>query len=251
MMNTNKVALVTGAGSGIGRGASIALHSAGYSVVLTGRRVAELEKTASLASAAGGKMLVIPADITAPDQVQALFAGTKETFGRLDVLFNNAGKNARTPFEDVTYEEWTSIVEVNLTGSFLCAQQAYRLMKSQNPQGGRIINNGSTAVYSPRPNGAPYGASKSAITGLTKSISIDGRKYGIACCQIDLGNVATELSHQLTIGVLQANGTIMPEPRMDVQYAADAVVWIANLPLDVNVQFITLMPTTMPLIGRG
>jgi NAD(P)-dependent dehydrogenase (short-subunit alcohol dehydrogenase family) len=166
-------------------------------------------------------------------------------------LFNNAGKNARTAFEDVTYEEWTSIVDVNLTGSFLCAQAAYRLMMSQVPQGGRIINNGSTAVHAPRPNGAPYGASKSAITGLTKSISIDGRKYGIACSQIDLGNVATELSHQLTIGVLQANGSVMPEPRMDVQHAADAVLWIANLPLDVNVQFITLMPTNMPLYGRG
>ncbi len=251
MAERHKIALVTGAGSGIGREASIALQAAGYSVVLTGRRAAELEKTAGMAGASGGGMLVVPADITKPDQVKSLFRKTEETFGRLDVLFNNAGKNSRTAFEDVTYEEWTSIVDVNLTGAFLCAQQAYRLMKSQEPRGGRIINNGSTATHAPRPNGAPYGASKSAITGLTKSIAIDGRAHGIACSQIDLGNVATELSHQLTIGVLQANGTVTPEPRMDVRHVADAVVWIAELPLDVNVQFLTLMPTNMPLFGRG
>jgi NAD(P)-dependent dehydrogenase (short-subunit alcohol dehydrogenase family) len=251
MVGTHRIALVTGAGSGIGRGVSVALQTAGYSVVLAGRRKAELEKTAAMANPSGGKMLVLPTDITKPGEVQALFSKTKETFGRLDVLFSNAGKNSRTPFEDVTYEEWTEIVDVNLTGAFLCAQEAYKLMKSQDPRGGRIINNGSTAAYSPRPNGAPYGASKSAITGLTKSIAIDGRKYGIACSQIDLGNVATELSQQLVTGVLQANGTIMPEPRMDIQHAADAVVWMAGLPLDTNVQFITLMPTNMPLFGRG
>jgi NAD(P)-dependent dehydrogenase (short-subunit alcohol dehydrogenase family) len=250
-VNTAKVAVVTGAGAGIGRGTSVALQAAGFSVVLAGRRGAELEKTAAMGKPAGGKMLVVPTDVTQPDQVRALFAKTKETFGRLDVLFNNAGKNSRTAFEDLTYEEWNAVVTVNLTGSFLCAQEAYRMMKSQNPQGGRIINNGSTAAYSPRPNGAPYGASKSAITGLTKSIAIDGRKYNIACSQIDLGNVATELSQQLVIGVLQANGTVMPEPRMDVQYVADAIVWMASLPLDVNVQFLTLMPTKMPLLGRG
>ena len=244
-------AVITGAGSGIGRGVAVALQAAGYSVVLTGRRAAELEKTAALARPEGGRMVTAPADVTKPAEVAAAFETIKATFGRLDVLFNNAGKNARTPFEDVTYEEWTSIVDVNLTGSFLCAQAAYRLMKSQVPMGGRIINNGSTATHSPRPNGAPYGASKSAITGLTKSIAIDGRKWNIACSQIDLGNAATELSHQLTVGVLQADGSIRPEPRMDIQHVADAVVWMANLPLEVNVQFITLMPTNMPLYGRG
>jgi len=250
-MNGNKIALVTGAGSGIGRGVSVALQAAGYSVVLAGRRKAELEKTAAMAKPSGGRMLVVPTDVTRPDEARALFAKTKETFGRLDVLFNNAGKNSRTAFEDLSYEEWDAVVSVNLTGAFLCAQEAYRLMKSQDPQGGRIINNGSTAAYSPRPNGAPYGASKTAITGLTKSIAIDGRKYNIACSQIDLGNVATELSQQLVTGVLQADGTIRPEPRMDVQYVADAVVWMASLPLEANVQFITLMPTNMPLFGRG
>jgi NAD(P)-dependent dehydrogenase (short-subunit alcohol dehydrogenase family) len=250
-MNSNKIAMVTGAGSGIGRGASLGLQAAGYSVVLVGRRKAELEKTASMAMPSGPQMVVAPADVTRPDEVRALFAKTKETFGRLDVLFNNAGKNSRTAFEDLTYEEWESIISVNLTGSFLCAQEAYRLMKSQVPQGGRIINNGSTAAYSPRPNGAPYGASKTAITGLTKSIAIDGRKYNIACSQLDLGNVATELSQQLVTGVLQADGSIRPEPRMDVKYAADAVVWMASLPLDTNIQFLTLMPTNMPLFGRG
>jgi NAD(P)-dependent dehydrogenase (short-subunit alcohol dehydrogenase family) len=250
-MNGNKIAMVTGAGSGIGRGASLGLQAAGFSVVLVGRRQAELEKTASMAKPSGGRMLVAPTDVTRPAEVQALFAKTKETFGRLDVLFNNAGKNSRTAFEDLTYEEWESIVAVNLTGSFLCAQAAYRMMKSQVPQGGRIINNGSTAAYSPRPNGAPYGASKTAITGLTKSIAIDGRKYNIACSQLDLGNVATELSQALVTGVLQPDGSIRPEPRMDVQYAADAVVWMASLPLDTNAQFLTLMPTNMPLLGRG
>jgi NAD(P)-dependent dehydrogenase (short-subunit alcohol dehydrogenase family) len=250
-MNSNRVAVVTGAGSGIGRGAAVALLNAGYSVALAGRRGAELEKTAAAAKAGAGRSLVVPMDATKPAEVDGLFARTQSTFGHLDVLFNNVGKNARTAFEDVTFEEWTSLVDANLTSAFLCAQAAYRIMKSQTPQGGRIINNGSTAIHAPRPNGAPYGATKSGITGLTKSIAIDGRKYNIACSQIDLGNVATEMSHQLTIGVLQANGTTMPEPRMDIQHVVDAVLWMANLPLDVNVQFITLMPTNMPLYGRG
>ena len=249
--NAKKVALVTGAGSGVGRGVSLGLQEAGFSVVLTGRRKEELEKTAAMADPSGPRMLVVPADVTKPDQVKALFAKTKETFGRLDVLFNNAGKNARTAFEDVTYEEWTSIVDVNLTGAFLCAQEAYRMMMSQEPRGGRIINNASTAIHAPRPNGAPYGASKSGVLGLTKSISIDGRKHNIACSQIDLGNVATELSFQLTIGVLQPDGSVRPEPRMEIKHAVDAVVWMASLPLDVNCQYITLMPTAMPLIARG
>jgi NAD(P)-dependent dehydrogenase (short-subunit alcohol dehydrogenase family) len=242
-----RIALVTGAGSGIGRAVSLALHSAGYSVVLAGRRASELERTA-----ANSAMLAIPTDITQPDAVAALFGRVKEKFGRLDVLFNNAGMGApAVPMEDLTFEQWSAVVSVNLTGAFLCAQHAIRLMKSQEPRGGRIINNGSISAHSPRPNSAPYTATKHAITGLTKSISLDGRKYDIACGQIDIGNAATEMTERMTEGVTQADGTTAPEPRMDVKLVADAVVYMANLPLEANVQFMTVMATKMPFVGRG
>jgi NAD(P)-dependent dehydrogenase (short-subunit alcohol dehydrogenase family) len=252
MIANGKVALVTGAGSGIGRAVSLALQSAGYSVVLTGRRVSELEQTAASAKPANGKMLPVPADISKPESVRALFNTTKEAFGRLDVLFNNAGINAPgIPLEDLTYDQWTAVVGVNLTGAFLCAQEAIRLMKMQHPRGGRIINNGSISAHVPRPNSAPYTATKHAITGLTKCISLDGRKHDIACSQIDIGNAATEMTERMTAGVPQANGTTMVEPRMDVRHVAEAVLYIASLPLDTNVQFITLMASNMPFIGRG
>ena len=247
-----RVALVTGAGSGIGRAAALALQGAGYSVVLAGRRAAKLEETAALARPGGGKMLSVPTDVSKPDSVQALFARTREAFGRLDVLFNNAGAGAPgIPMEDLTYEQWSAVVGVNLTGAFLCAQEAIKLMKAQQPRGGRIINNGSLSAHMPRPNSAPYTATKHAITGLTRCISLDGRKYDIACGQIDIGNAATEMTERMTAGVLQANGTTMVEPRMDVRHVAEAVVYMANLPLDANVQFMTVMATQMPFIGRG
>jgi NAD(P)-dependent dehydrogenase (short-subunit alcohol dehydrogenase family) len=253
MTTTNgKVALVTGAGSGIGRAASLALHGAGYAVVLAGRRAAELEKTAAQAQSSGNRMLPVPTDVTQPDAVRKLFARTQEAFGRLDVLFNNAGIGAPgIPMEDLTYEQWNAVVSVNLTGVFLCAQEAMRLMKAQQPRGGRIINNGSISAQVPRPNSAPYTATKHAVTGLTKSISLDGRKYDIACGQIDIGNAVTELTERMSAGVPQANGTTMVEPRMDVRHVAEAVVYVANLPLDANVQFMTVMATKMPFIGRG
>ena len=252
-MNANgKVALVTGAGSGIGRAASLALHSAGYSVVLAGRRAAELERTAASAKASDTRMLSVPTDIGQPESVRELFARTKETFGRLDVLFNNAGIGAPgIPMEDLTYEQWSAVVAVNLTGAFLCSQEAIKLMKAQQPRGGRIINNGSISAHVPRPNSAPYTATKHAITGLTRCISLDGRKYDIACGQIDIGNAATEMTERMTEGVQQADGTKMVEPRMDVRHVAEAVVYMANLPLDANVQFMTVMATKMPFIGRG
>src|SRR5438270_10958275 len=247
-----KIALVTGAGSGIGRAASIALQTAGYSVVLTGRRAAELDRTAAMAAPAGGRMLSVPADVSAPESVKALFARTTEAFGRLDVLFNNAGRNAPAiPMEELTWEQWSAVVGVNLTGAFLCAQEAIRLMKAQRPRGGRIINNGSISAHVPRPNSTPYTATKHAITGLTRSISLDGRKFDIACSQIDIGNAATEMTERMTSGVLQPDGSKMVEPRMDVRHVADAVLYMANLPLDANVQFMTVMATKMPFIGRG
>jgi NAD(P)-dependent dehydrogenase (short-subunit alcohol dehydrogenase family) len=252
MMANGKVALVTGAGSGIGRAASLALHAAGYSVVLAGRRGAELERTTALAEPSDARLLPVPTDIGQPDRVRELFAITKETFGRLDVLFNNAGLSAPgIPMEDLTYEQWSAVVAVNLTGAFLCAQAAIKLMKAQQPRGGRIINNGSISAHVPRPNSAPYTATKHAVTGLTKCISLDGRKYDIACGQIDIGNAATEMTERMTEGVPQADGTKMVEPRMDVRHVAEAVVYMANLPLDANVQFMTVMATKMPFIGRG
>ncbi|MGA2990744.1 MAG: SDR family oxidoreductase [Candidatus Korobacteraceae bacterium] len=251
-MSNGKIALVTGAGSGIGRAASLGLQSAGFSVALAGRRAAELDKTAALASPGGGRMLAVPTDISKPESVQALFARIRETFGRLDVLFNNAGGNAPgTAIEDLSFEQWSTVVGVNLTGTFLCSQQAIRMMKAQQPRGGRIINNGSISAYSPRPNSVPYTTTKHAILGLTKCISLDGRKYDIACSQIDIGNAATELTQRMTQGIMQANGTKAVELRMDVQHVADAVVFMANLPLDVNVQYMTIMATKMPFVGRG
>ncbi|HEV3144619.1 MAG TPA: SDR family oxidoreductase [Gemmataceae bacterium] len=252
-MTTNgKIALVTGAGSGIGRAVSVALQAAGYSVVLAGRRAAELDKTTALAAQSGGKVLRVPTDVSQPDSVHALFAKTKEAFGRLDVLFNNAGAGAPgVPMEDLTYEQWSKVVGVNLTGAFLCAQEAVRLMKSQQPRGGRIINNGSISAHVPRPNSAPYTATKHGITGLTRCISLDGRKHDIACGQIDIGNAATEMTERMTAGVPQADGSTMVEPRMDVRHVAEAVLYMANLPLEANVEFITVMATKMPFIGRG
>jgi NAD(P)-dependent dehydrogenase (short-subunit alcohol dehydrogenase family) len=249
---STKIALVTGAGSGIGRAVSLAFQAAGYSVVLAGRRFAELERTAALATSSEGGMLPLKADVSQPDQVRNLFFTTKEVFGRLDVLFNNAGMSAPgVPMEDLTYEQWNQVVAVNLTGAFLCAQEAVRLMKAQQPRGGRIINNGSISAHAPRPNSAPYTATKHAITGLTKCISLDGRQHDIACGQIDIGNAATEMTGRMAAGVPQANGSTMAEPRMDVQHVADAVLFMAGLPLDANVQFMTVMATKMPFIGRG
>jgi NAD(P)-dependent dehydrogenase (short-subunit alcohol dehydrogenase family) len=251
-MSANKVALITGAGSGIGRAVAVKLQGAGYDVVLAGRRVDELEKTAAEAVPTGGKVLVIATDVSDQASVKAAFAKTRETFGRLDVLFNNAGTFAvGTPLEDIPLDVWKRVVDVNLTGAFLCAQEAIWIMKTQSPKGGRIINNGSISATTPRPLSAPYTATKHAITGLTKSISLDGRAHNIACSQIDIGNAATDFTAKMATGILQANGSEMIEPRMDVAHVADAVLYIANLPLDANVQFMTLMATSMPFIGRG
>ncbi|HEY1758141.1 MAG TPA: SDR family oxidoreductase [Bryobacteraceae bacterium] len=245
-----KIAVVTGGGSGIGRAVALALDGAGYSVAIAGRRVGELEKTA--ASAKGSSTLVVPADVSKPEDVRGLFARVKETFGRLDLLFNNAGMGApNVPMEDLTYEQWSAVVGVNLTGAFLCAQEAIRIMKAQEPRGGRILNNGSISAYAPRPNSAPYTATKHAITGLTKSIALDGRKYDIACGQIDIGNAATELTERMAGGIQQASGAITPEPRMDLKHVADAVLYMAGLPLEANVLFMTVMATKMPFVGRG
>ncbi len=249
---SGKIALVTGAGSGIGRAVTLALQQAGYSVVLAGRRAEELQRTAGMAAPAGGRMLEVPTDVSDPASVKRLFAAAKEAFGRLDVLFNNAGRGAPAiPMEDLTFEQWSTVVGVNLTGAFLCAQEAIRLMKWQQPQGGRIINNGSLSAHVPRPNSAPYTATKHAITGLTRSISLDGRNFNIACGQIDIGNAATEMTARMSQGVPQANGASLVEPRMDVRHVAEAVLYMANLPLDANVEFITVMATRMPFVGRG
>jgi len=248
----SKIAIVTGAGSGIGKHVAIALAQNGYSVVLAGRRMETLEATALEVKQADSQALVIAADVTDPASVRELFARTKSAFGRLDLLFNNAGISGRAvPLEDLTYEQWRSIVDTNLTGTFLCTQEAFKIMKSQEPRGGRIINNGSISAHSPRPNSAPYTASKHGITGLTKVTSLDGRKHDIACGQIDIGNASTEMAERMKKGVPQANGTIAVEPTMDPADVARAVVYMASLPLDANVQFMTLMATKMPFIGRG
>ena len=248
----NKVAMVTGAGTGIGRSVALALLQEGYAVALVGRRVASLEVTATAAGPSGARALVVPIDVGDPASVRALFTRTQETFGRLDVLFNNAGTSAPPiPLEDLTYEQWKVVVDTNLTGAFLCTQEAFRLMKSQQPMGGRIINNGSISAHAPRPNSAPYTATKHAITGLTKSTALDGRKYNIACGQIDIGNAATEMTAPMKNGVLQAHGAVAVEPTMDAEHVARAVVYMASLPLDANVLFMTVMATTMPFIGRG
>jgi NAD(P)-dependent dehydrogenase (short-subunit alcohol dehydrogenase family) len=251
MLSDRKIAVVTGAGTGIGKAAALALLKEGYHVVLSGRRAELLEKTAAEAGA-GTHALVVPADVSSPESVRMLFLKTKEAFGRVDLLFNNAGiSGPGVPFEDLAYEEWRSVVDTNLTGMFLCAQQAFRMMKSQEPRGGRIINNGSLAAHVPRPDSVPYTATKHGVTGLTKGISLDGRKYDIACCQIDIGNALTELAARMAAGVKQADGTRMPEPMIDVQRVGDAIVYMAGLPIDVNVQFMTIMATKMPFIGRG
>jgi NADP-dependent 3-hydroxy acid dehydrogenase YdfG len=248
---TNKVAVVTGAGSGIGKASALALLNAGYSVALAGRRADLLNQTVS-ESGAGARALAVPTDVSKPADVTALFAKTKEKFGSVDVLFNNAGTNAPgILFEDLTYEKWQSVVDVNLTGMFLCAQAAFRIMKEQNPRGGRIINNGSISAHAPRPDSAPYTCTKHAVTGLTKCISLDGRKYDIACGQIDVGNAMTELAARMSKGVKQANGEVAVEAMMDVKEVANAVVHMASLPLTTNVQFITIMATKMPFVGRG
>jgi NAD(P)-dependent dehydrogenase (short-subunit alcohol dehydrogenase family) len=246
-----KVAIVTGAGSGIGKSTALALLREGYCVVLAGRRVEPLETTAA-ESGAGSRALVVPTDVTDPESVRNLFARTKETFGRLDLLFNNAGTGAPgVPLEDLSYEQWKTVVDTNLTGSFLCTQEAFKIMKSQQPRGGRIINNGSISAHVPRPNSAPYTSTKHAITGLTKSTALDGRKYDIACGQIDIGNAETPMASRMKQGVPQANGTIAVEPMMDVEHVAQAVVYMASLPLEANVPFLTVMATKMPYIGRG
>ena len=248
MSRNGRIALVTGAGSGIGRVVARAMASAGWHVVLAGRRQARLEETAG--GSAG--MVAIPADVADPEAVRTLFARTKELFGRLDLLFNNAGVSGpAVPFEDLTVEQWNRVVAVNLTGVFLCAQQAVKMMKAQDPRGGRIINNGSIAAYTPRPHAAPYTATKHAVTGLTKSLALDGRGFDIACGQIDIGNAATEMTEKMTAGVLQPNGTRMVEARFDPKAVADAVLYMADLPLDVNVPFLTVMALKMPLMGRG
>jgi NAD(P)-dependent dehydrogenase (short-subunit alcohol dehydrogenase family) len=248
----NKVAVVTGAGTGIGKSAALALLKDGYRVVLAGRRQDMLEQAIKEAGAAGERALAVPTDVSNPESVRALFAKTKQAFGRLDVLFNNAGIGAPgINLEDLTYEQWKNVVDVNLTGPFLCTQEAFKIMKSQDPRGGRIINNGSISAYAPRPNSAPYTSTKHAITGLTKSTSLDGRKYDIACGQIDIGNARTDLASRMANGVPQANGQIAVEPLMEVDYVGQAVLHMANLPIEVNVQFMTIMATNMPFIGRG
>ncbi len=250
--HNGKVALVTGAGSGIGRAVSLALMREGWGVVLAGRREEALAETLALGGEYAKFSVVEQADVTDPASVRELFAATELVFSRLDVLFNNAGMSAPPiPLEDLTFEQWKRVVDVNLTGVFLCTQGAIKLMKAQTPRGGRIINNGSISATAPRPNSAPYTATKHAITGMTKSTALDGRKYDIACGQIDIGNAATEMTSKMTEGVPQANGTVAVEPRMDVENVARAVVYMASLPLDANVLFMTVMATQMPLVGRG
>ena len=252
MSGLRRVAIVTGAGTGIGKNAALALLREGYSVVLAGRRVEFLEMAVKKAGPFGSQAVVLPTDVSEPASVRSLFSKTKEIFGRLDILFNNAGISGPSlPLEDLTYEQWKSVVDVNLTGTFLCTQEAFKLMKNQTPRGGRIINNGSISAHAPRPNSAPYTATKHAITGLTKATALDGRKYDIACGQIDIGNAETEITAQMKEGILQASGVIAVEPTMDVEQVARAVVYMASLPLDVNVQFMTIMATKMPFIGRG
>jgi NAD(P)-dependent dehydrogenase (short-subunit alcohol dehydrogenase family) len=252
MSTSQKVAVVTGAGSGIGKAVALALAGDGYAVVLAGRRADRLEQAVRDGHAHAGQLLAVATDVADPESVKALFARTKERFGRLDLLFNNAGIGAPgVPLDELTVEQWRTVVDTNLTGAFLCTQQAFALMKRQTPKGGRIINNGSISASVPRPHSAPYTATKHAITGLTKSTSLDGRAHDIACGQIDIGNASTELAAKMAKGVPQANGTIAIEPLMDVEHVARAVLYMASLPLEANVQFMTVMATKMPFIGRG
>jgi NAD(P)-dependent dehydrogenase (short-subunit alcohol dehydrogenase family) len=249
---TSRIAIVTGAGTGIGKRTSLLLLEAGYSVVLAGRRVEPLEQTVQEAGVPNSRTLVMSTDVSDPEAVSSLFAAAEDKFGRLDVLFNNAGVGApAVPLEDLSYEQWRTVLDTCVTGTFLCTQHAFRIMKQQNPRGGRIINNGSISAHTPRPNSAAYTAAKHAITGLTKSTALDGRPFDINCGQIDIGNAATEMTDRMKNGVLQANGTIAVEPTMDVDYVAQAVLYMANLPLDVNVPFMTVMATGMPFMGRG
>lgn len=252
MPSVGNVAVVTGAGSGVGRAVALRLAEDGYRVVLAGRHQATLEETAGQARDVGGETLPVPTDVTDAGAIEALFAATVRAYGRLDLLFNNAGIGApAVPFEEIPLAQWRAVVDTNLTGVFLCAQHAVRLMKAQDPQGGRIINNGSISANTPRPNSAPYTATKHAVTGLTKSIALDGRDFGIACGQIDIGNAATALTEPMVRGIAQADGTVRPEPTMDVAAVGDAVLYMARLPLDANVLFMTVMATAMPYVGRG
>jgi NAD(P)-dependent dehydrogenase (short-subunit alcohol dehydrogenase family) len=252
MNQSTKVAVVTGAGTGVGKASALALVKAGFAVALAGRRPEPLEATVAEAEKMGGRALAVPTDVADPASVRALFDKVKQSFGRLDLLFNNAGTGAPAiPMEELSFEQWKKVVDANLTGSFLCAQQAIRMMKEQNPQGGRIINNGSISAHTPRPFSAPYTATKHAITGLTKSISLDGRPFNIACGQIDIGNAETDMARRMKDGVPQADGSIKAEPLMDVQHVGDMVAHMAGLPLEANVQFVTVMATKMPFVGRG
>ena len=249
---STKVAIVTGAGSNIGQRTALALLGEGYSVTLAGRRAEALEDTAAQAGEARSRTLLVPTDVTDPASIKALFAKTKETFGRLDLLFNNAGVGAPSvPLEDLTYEQWKRVVDTNLTGSFLCTQEAFKIMKDQDPRGGRIINNGSVSAHVPRVNSAPYSSTKHALTGLTKATSLDGRKYDIACGQIDIGNASIDTAQRSDTGSLQPDGSLMVEPRMDTDDIARSVVFMASLPLEANVLFITVMATKMPYVGRA
>ena len=252
MTSPSKIAIVTGAGTGIGKASALALMKDGWSVVFAGRRKELLEAAASEGKATGGRTLVVPTDVSNPESIKALFATTKATFGRLDLLFNNAGQNAPpVPIDELTFEQWSTVVGVNLNGMFLCAQGAFGLMKRQRPQGGRIINNGSISAHTPRPLSIAYNATKHAISGITKSIALDGRPHDIACGQIDIGNALTEMARKQTLGVRQADGRITPEPTMDVNEVGEAVAHMANLPLSTNVLTMTIMATKMPFVGRG
>ena len=252
MASSSKVAIVTGAGTGIGKAVALALLKEGYRVAIAGRRKELLEQVATEAGEGKVRTLIVPTDVANRDSILNLFARTKEAYGRLDLLFNNAGIGAPgVPLEDLTFEQWKAVVDTNLTGSFICTQEAFKIMKAQDPRGGRIINNGSISAHAPRPNSSPYTSTKHAMTGLTKSTSLDGRKYDIACGQIDIGNALTPLAERMAKGVPQANGTVAPEPLMDVSHVANAVLYMASLPLDANVQFLTVMATKMPFVGRG
>jgi NAD(P)-dependent dehydrogenase (short-subunit alcohol dehydrogenase family) len=246
-----KVAIVTGAGSGVGKATSLALLNAGYHVALAGRRQDAIQQTIAEAAGAGERALAVPTDVGDPEAVRALFAQTKEAFGRLDLLFNNAGTGARGLLEDLTDEQWQTVVATNLNGPFYCTREAFKIMKDQDPRGGRIINNGSISAHTPRPNSSPYTSTKHAITGLTKATALDGRKYDIACGQIDIGNALTPMAAHMTQGVLQPNGEMVVEPVFDVEHVAQAVVHMASLPLDTNILFLTIMATKMPFVGRG